>query len=133
MTDDLSEEFEDEADDFVYIDRCALIVRPTWKFAEWVNSLEGELFHNDEEIFIETVYLVEFTDHLDAASTTDWLEAYYLDIVVSEFGAWWTDENDWPPIRNLNDFFQYFECRPSETVIDLAADDEIDEIDEDDF
>jgi hypothetical protein len=123
MPDDLSAEFDDEPeDDFVYIDRCALVVRPTWKFAEWVNSLDGELYHEDQEILISTVYLVDFTDRLDAAATTDWLEAYYLDIAVSEFAAWWTEERDWPAIRNLNDFFQYFECAPSETVIDLAAD-----------
>lgn len=115
---------EDLPDDFVYIDRCALIVRPTWKFAEWVNSLDIDLIEDDTEIFIQTVYLVDFVDRLDAPSTTAVLEAYFYDIAASEFGAWWTDERDWPPIRTLNDFFQYFECQPSETVIDLAAEED---------
>ncbi len=112
---------EDYEDDFVYIDRCALLVRPTWKFAEWLNSLDTEPVEDETEIFIQTVYLVDFVERLDAAATTSVLEAYHLDIAASEFGAWWTDEQDWPPIRSLNDFFQYFECTPSETVIDLAA------------
>ena len=74
-----------------------------------------------------------FNERLDARSTTDLLEAYYLDIAASEFGSWWTDEQDWPPIRSLNDFFEYFECAPSETVVDLAADDDYaDPADEDD-
>ncbi len=115
---------EDLPDDFVYIDRCALIVRPTWKFAEWVNSLDIDPIEDDTEIFIQTVYLVDFVDRLDAPSTTAVLEAYFYDIAASEFGAWWTDERDWPPIRTLNDFFQYFECQPSETVIDLAAEED---------
>jgi hypothetical protein len=119
-------------DDFVYIDRCALIVRPTWKFAEWVNSLDGGNFE-ETDVMIQTVYLVEFEESLDAAATADLLDYYYLDIAASEFGAWWTDEADWPPLRSLNDFFQYFECHPSETVIDLAADpaEELDELEED--
>ncbi len=115
---------EDYQDDFVYIDRCALLVRPTWKFAEWVNSLDADPVEDETEILIQTVYLVDFVERLDAPATTSILEAYYLDIAASEFGAWWTDERDWPPIRSLNEFFQYFECAPSETVIDLAAEDE---------
>jgi hypothetical protein len=76
---------------------------------------------------------LDFNERLDARSTTDLLEAYYLDIAASEFGSWWTDEQDWPPIRSLNDFFEYFECAPSETVVDLAADDDYaDPADEDD-
>ncbi|HRQ89329.1 MAG TPA: hypothetical protein PLA50_11055 [Bacteroidia bacterium] len=110
------------AEDFVYIDRCALVVRPTWKFAEWLNSLDTDPVEDETEIFINTVYLVDFIEGLDVTATTAVLEAYHLDIAASEFGAWWTDESDWPAIRNLNDFLQYFECVPSETVIDLAAD-----------
>ncbi len=118
---------DDPADDFVYIDRCALIVRPTWKFAEWLDTLDTDPIEDETSIFIQTVYLVEFIERLEASATTDLLEAYYLDIAASEFGAWWADERDWPPVRNLNEFFQYFECAPSETVIDLAAEDDYDE------
>jgi len=119
-------------DDFVYIDRCALIVRPTWKFAEWVNSLDGGNLA-ETDVMIQTVYLVEFEESLDAVTTADLLDRYLLDIAANEFGAWWTDETDWPPLRNINDFFQYFECHPSETVIDLAAgpEDDFDDSDED--
>lgn len=118
---------DDPADDFVYIDRCALIVRPTWKFAEWLDTLDTDPIEDETSIFIQTVYLVEFIERLEASATTDLLEAYYLDIAASEFGAWWADERDWPPVRSLNEFFQYFECAPSETVIDLAAEDDYDE------
>lgn len=115
---------EDLAEEFVYIDRCALIVRPTWKFAEWLRSLEETPAIDERSIFIQTVYLVEYVDQIDAPTAVSLLEAYYLDIAASEFGAWWTDESDWPILRHLDDFFQYFECAPSETVIDLAATEE---------
>jgi len=123
----MSDDLDDLNEEFVYIDRCALIVRPTWKFAEWLRTLDADPIRDDTSVFIQNVYLVEFVDQLDATATTAVLEVYYLDIAASEFGAWWTDEQDWPAIRNLNDFFQYFECAPSETVIDLAADEEFDE------
>jgi len=118
-------------EDFVYIDRCALVVRPTWKFVEWVNALDGSNFE-ETDVMIQTVYLVDFEDSLDAASTAGLLEFYYSDIAASEFGSWWTNEADWPVLRSLNDFFQFFECHPSETVIDLATDAEEDEEIEDD-
>ena len=118
---------DDYPDDFVYIDRCALAVRPTWKFAQWIHGLDALPAPDDTEIFIQTVYLVDFIERLDASATADLLEAYYLDIAASEFGAWWTDETDWPPIRSLSEFLQYFECAPTETVIDLVADSEYDD------
>jgi|APTNR8051073442_1049403.scaffolds.fasta_scaffold14081_2 hypothetical protein len=127
----MSDLYEEE---FVYIDRCAFVVRPTWKFAAWLNQLDSDPVEDENQIFIQTVYLVDFNERLDARTTTDLLEAYYLDIATSEFGSWWTDEQDWPPIRSLNDFFEYFECAPTETVIDLAADDDYEEPgDEDQF
>ncbi len=124
MQDPSFEDFlsDDPTDDFVYIDRCALLVRPTWKFAEWLRSLDDAPPVDERSVFIQTVYLVEYVDQIDAPTAVSLLEAYFLDIASSEFGAWWTDENDWPILRNLDDFFQYFECAPSETVIDLAAD-----------
>lgn len=118
---------DDYADDFVYIDRCALAVRPTWKFAHWLNGLDALPIPDETEIFVQTTYLVDFVEQLDAHATADLLDLYFLDIAASEFGAWWTEESDWPPIRNVADFLQYFECIPSETVIDLAADPEEEE------
>lgn len=116
----MSEPFED---DLVYIDRCAFVVRPTWKFAEWLNQFD-EPIADENQVFIQTVYLVDFHEQLDLATTADLLDQYFIEIAASEFAAWWTDEQDWPQIRNLQDFFEYFECSPSETVIDLAVDDE---------
>ena len=79
-------------------------MRPTWKFAAWLNQLDSDPVEDENQIFIQTVYLVDFNERLDAHTTTDLLEAYYLDIATSEFGSWWTDEQDWPSIRSLNDF-----------------------------
>jgi hypothetical protein len=103
------------------VDRGAFVVRPTWKFAEWVRSLEDPP-EDDSLIFRHSVYLVEGTDLFDAESTVSWLETFHLDIAAHEFDLWWTAEDDWPPIRGLSDFFQYFECVPTETVVDLSAD-----------
>jgi len=111
-----------DPEEFIFVDRCALIVKPTWKFAEWVNQLEAEPLREDESVYHQTVYLVEEVDRFDAATTTTILESCYLDIAANEFAAWWTMEEDWPPIRNLNDFFQFFECTPSEMVVDLVGD-----------
>lgn len=121
----------EDPEEFVFIDRCALIVRPTWKFAEWVAQLDAEPLREDESVYHQTVYLVEEVDRFDAATTTAILEAYHIDIAANEFAAWWTAEEDWPQIRNLNEFFQYFECSPSEMVVDLVGED-YDDDDEDD-
>lgn len=124
--------FDYSNDDFDYIDRCALIVRPTWKLVEWINSLSEDDHSSNAEAFSETVYLVDYKDGLDVTSVADLLKANYLDIAISEFSSWWTDPSDWPAIRSLEDFFQYFDYTPSETVIDLCGDKEEDEDEMDD-
>lgn len=109
-----------------FIDRCALIVRPTWKFAEWLRSLEDEFVPDEHSVFSQTVYLVEESNLFDAAATAGVLEACYHDIAANEFSGWWTDESDWPQLRSLSDFLQYFEVSPSEIVVDLAGEESCD-------
>jgi len=117
----MPEEPPEETDDIAYVERGAFIVKPTWKFLEWINSLEAPP-EEESSVFRHTIYLMEGTDCFDAANTVEWLDAYYPDIAALEFAAWWEVEEDWPPIRSMSDFLQYFECTPSETVIDLTTD-----------
>jgi hypothetical protein len=114
------------AEDFTFIDRCALVIRPTWKFVEWLNQLEEEAMSEDPGVFTQTVYLVEEIDRMDATGTAALLEAHFPSIASNEFGSWWTNEADWPPMRHLNDFFQYFECTTSEMVVDLLSEENYD-------
>ena len=114
------------AEDFTFIDRCALIVRPTWKFVEWLNQLNDDSMGEDPGVFTDTVYLVEEIDRMDAAGTAALLEVHFPDIATNEFGSWWTHEPDWPPMPSLNDFFQYFECSTSEMVLDLLSEENYD-------
>ncbi len=107
---------------FSLIDRCALIVRPTWRFVEWLKNLDEEVMPDENSIYTQTVYLVADPGAFDAAGTAATLEACFPDIASNEFASWWTDEFEWPVIENLSDFFEYFECTPSEMVIDLAED-----------
>lgn len=114
------------SEDFCFIDRCALIVRPTWKFAEWLNDLNVDPPAEDNDIFTQAVYLVEEIDRMDVVGTAAVLEAHFLSIAANEFESWWGERNDWPPIRTLNDFFQYFECSTSEMVVDLLSEENFD-------
>jgi len=105
-----------------FIDRSALIVRPTWRFVEWLKQLDEEEMPDENSVYTQTVYLVPDPGAFDAAGTAAALEACFFDIASNEFAGWWTNEDDWPTISTLGDFFQYFECSPSEMVIDLAED-----------
>ncbi len=114
------------SEDYCYIDRCALVVRPTWKFVEWLNQLDCDPVEDETSVYLHTVYLVEEIDQMDALGTTALLEIHFPNIAASEFGAWWTEPNDWPTVRTLQDFFQYFEVSASETVVDLLSDENYD-------
>ena len=113
-------------EDFCFIDRCALVVRPTWKFVEWITKLDPEPIENESSILINTVYLVEVVDSMDVLGTAALLDAHFPSIAANEFEAWLTDPKDWPAIRSVNEFFQYFEVIASDSVVDLLADENYD-------
>lgn len=117
-------------EDSAFIDRFAIAVRPTWKFLEWVNGIDDDSAYDESAVLIQSIYLVQEMDTFDLETITTLMSHYYQGIASNEFAAWSLDMNDWPLIRNLDEFFQYFECVPSDTVIDLVALDDSDSYDE---
>lgn len=110
------------------INRTALIVRAKEPFLQWLKSLPDPPEHEmtlDSVNLESLVYLVpEIADDGDEDRV---IELAYKTIFENELGGWWTDPNDWPEIKNREQFNEWFEVALHSCIEDLVGEPLIDE------
>lgn len=108
------------------LNRSAVLVVPKESFCDWLQSkapaddpesLKSEIQENPN------VYLIDEVDGPVAEAVKEAMEKCFVEIAMHEFFSWWSDENDWPVLRNLEEFEQYFSWRCHELVVDVSSDD----------
>ncbi len=99
-----------------FINRGYLFVKPTQKFVDWANSIDGEIPISFE--FIEgNVYLIEE----DFMETEPILKANFKKIFTAEFESVTDDSSHWPCEIKLENFEQYFNFEFGGTVFDTLS------------
>ncbi len=103
------------------INRIAIHLRPKEKFLEWARTLDGdqEFDGMDLEGFCNTYLLDEAMDSGRVAIRKH-LAKYWKRIAIEEFSAWWQGEEDWPVLKTIKDFEEFFIWGYSEIVCDLG-------------
>ncbi len=107
------------------LNRTAVIVTPKKKFINWVMNVEdsSEWKVTEKEIKKDPgVYLVDRAYSSDMREIRSIMERSYLDIAIEEFAAWWTDVDDWPVIKNLKEFEEFFEWNFHDMIVDISED-----------
>ena len=114
------------------LNRSAVILTPKKKFLKWVNEVDksGEFKLSDADIKRDpTIYLVDEAILTDEAEIRLIMDKNYLEIAIEEFASWWTDDRDWPVLKSLKDFEEYFLWKYYDMVVDVADEDlEIEEM-----
>lgn len=109
------------------IDRCAVAVRPTQKFLDWLNTTASRQNPQHDALTLEeirtspTLYLVPETS--DPQTVIAYLDEKYADILAAELSSWYIDESLWPESLDLAAFWELFEVEIFDEVMDLADDD----------
>lgn len=104
--------------DLFLLNRQAYIVKPTRHFLQWLASV-GTSSHPMPDEIEPTVDLLGEEDETGPEAFARCLGRDWSRIAEEEFNAWWTDRSDWPEIRGLPGFFEYFECSIVDMVFDL--------------
>jgi len=81
------------------VNRAVLVLKPTAKMLDWINSVGEE----------STAVTLEVAQEMDNAN-----------LLPDE--AWCTDPGKWPSVRNHKAFFAWFRVDVSPMVFDLAGD-----------
>ena len=104
-----------------FVDRTAVVVKPTAKFLEWLKSLNGDM----PDLTLEqlrtncSVYLIPECDEPEEAVA--YFDERYLEIFQAELAAWDTMEENWPQDMSLSACGEYFNIEIHDMVLDMEA------------
>ena len=103
------------------INRTAVTVRAKQPFLDWLRQLPDPV---GPEITLDgvnrdgTVYLLPEYDHDDERK--DLLTHFHDMIFESQLEAWWTEDSDWPLVRSLEVFKEWFTVEFHSIIEDLV-------------
>ena len=102
--------------------RSAITLKPRQPYADWAKSLRepGEAPVKLASLRSEvTVHLVE--EIVDPDHFLKILEFEYEDMFREQLSGWSRDDSQWPEIRDLQMFLDWFEVEWGSMVFDLTA------------
>ena len=101
--------------------RCAVVVRKKQPYLDWLLRLPDpvdtdttlEQVNDDSHVYLlpEYAYVSEQQD----------LIAQFFDVLFElELGGWWQKPDDWPSVRDLNTFNEWFDIEFHSCIEDLG-------------
>lgn len=101
-----------------FVDRTAVVLKPTQAFLDWLKSSDDDL----PEMTLEqlrtncSVYLVpEFETPEEVVA---YLDERYLNFFEAELAAWYTEKSHWPQDMSLQTFWSFFDMEIHDMVMD---------------
>jgi hypothetical protein len=107
-----------------FLNRDAYLVKPKKKYTDWVCYVDETARSEDVDNLLAsagTIYLLEELDTGGSAEAETSLNRHWRGIAESEFESWWTNEADWPKLKCIADFEEYFSWTYVEMVYDLST------------
>lgn len=102
------------------INRCVLILKPTEKMLDWINSVgEGsDKMTLEEAQDMTNAYLLP--DFEDDEEQSSYIRSRAKKLFEHELESWCIDPGKWPFTRNHKAFMEWFQVEVSHMVFDLA-------------
>lgn len=107
-----------------FLNRDAYLIKRKQKYADWVHAVDETAKDDSIEDILSrsgTIYLIDELETGMHAEAEAELENHWRTIADAEFEGWWTNEDDWPELKNIADFLEYFEWSHVEMVHDLGV------------
>lgn len=101
------------------INRGFISVRPKKAFWDWANEFDGDLTFSVEDQMDPNIYLIT-EDFFDAEPI---IEQHFKKIFSNELSMITETEEDWPALRTLDIFLEWFTIEVGTTVFDLEKSD----------
>lgn len=109
-------EIEDLQYEEGFINRNALVVKPTPAFWNWFKENDKD-FTEPQLPVKHSIYLINEKDSDD--ETAKWLKKNFDRIFINELEGWITDKEYWPKKRTYKMFNEFFEIEFNSMVMDL--------------
>ena len=100
-----------------FIDRTAVVLKPTEAFLEWLKAADSDL----PDLTLSqlrancSVFLIPEFDEPEQA----YFDERHREIFAAELAGWMIDQEKWPQDMGLETFWRFFELEVHDTVLDL--------------
>ena len=102
-----------------FIDRTAVVLKPTEAFLEWLKAADSDL----PDLTLSqlrancSVFLIPEFDEPEQAVA--YFDERHREIFAAELSGWMIDQAQWPQDMGLETFWRFFELEVHDTVLDL--------------
>lgn len=102
-----------------FIDRTAVVLKPTARFLDWLKSADGDM----PDITLEqlrancSTFLVPQFD--EPEEVVAYFDERYQEIFAAEISSWDIDRAKWPQDMGLKAFWEFFDIEIHDTVLDM--------------
>ena len=102
-----------------FVDRSAVVLKPTQKFLDWLKSTD----ENMPELTLEqirsncSVFLVPEFDTPEAV--VGYFDERYRQIFEAEVSSWEVPQTHWPHAMGLQAFWEFFDVEIHDMVLDM--------------
>ena len=102
-----------------FVDRTAVVLKPTARFLEWLKSSD----ENMPDLTVEqlrtncSVFLVPQFD--EPESVISYFDERYQQIFEAELAGWDIDKSKWPQDMSLKAFWEFFDTEIHDMVLDI--------------
>lgn len=102
-----------------FIDRTAVVLKPTARFLEWLNSAEEDApVLTLEQLRTNcSVFLVPQCE--EPEEVVAYFDERYRQIFEAEVAGWYLSEEHWPQDMSLKAFWEFFDIEIHDTAFDL--------------
>lgn len=97
-----------------YVNRNALLVKPTAAFWAWIKTYDNEFIDPQAE---HRIYLINETE--SDTETANWVKKNFDRIFIEEVAAWIPNEDYWPKKRTYKMFCNFFDVQYHGIIMDL--------------
>jgi hypothetical protein len=104
------------------VNRSVLVLKPTAKMLDWVNSVGEETDPVTPEEAQEMANAYLLPDFEDDEEQATYIRFRAKKLFEHELEAWCTDPGRWPSNRNYKAFTEWFRVEVSHMAYDLASD-----------
>jgi hypothetical protein len=109
-------------EDMKLVNRSVLVLKPTAKMPDWINSVGEESGPVTPEEAQEMTNAYLLPDLEDDKEQVNFIRFRAKKLFEHELEAWCTDPGKWPTVRNYKAFLAWFRREVSDMVFDLAGD-----------
>ena len=102
-----------------FVDRTAVVLKPTVRFLDWLNHIDEEGVNLTLEQLRTNCSVFLVPEFETPEEVVAYFDERYVEVFKAEVSGWAVDEAAWPKDMSLKAFWEFFEVEIHDLVVDM--------------